>query len=48
MTESPGRGSHLKVQFGGNKTIVPVHGSDLKKGTLSGILKSLGIEEKDL
>lgn len=48
MTEESGKGSHLKVKLGDRRTIVPLHGSDLKKGTLAGILKDLGIEEKDL
>jgi len=28
-------------------TIVPMHGKDLKKGTLHGILKQAGIDLKD-
>jgi mRNA interferase HicA len=31
----------------GKRTVVPMHGKDLKKGTLHGILKQAGIELKE-
>jgi predicted RNA binding protein YcfA (HicA-like mRNA interferase family) len=31
----------------GNRTVVPMHSKDLKKGTLHGILKQAGIDLKD-
>jgi len=31
----------------GKRTVVPMHGKDLKKGTLHGILKQAGIDLKD-
>jgi mRNA interferase HicA len=48
IIEESGKGSHLKVKLGDKRTIVPLHGSDLKKGTLNGILKDLEIKEEDL
>jgi hypothetical protein len=42
-----GKGSHVRVTFGGRRTIVPRHG-DLKAGTLHGILAQLGLRERDL
>jgi predicted RNA binding protein YcfA (HicA-like mRNA interferase family) len=32
----------------GKRTVLPMHGKDLKKGTLHGILKQAGIDPKDL
>ncbi len=44
-----GKGSHIAVALGGKKTIVPYsHGRDLKKGTLNGIAKDLGIDPRRL
>lgn len=43
-----GRGSHRKVRFGDAKTIVPMHGTELKTGTLNGILQDLGLKKDDL
>ena len=43
------KGSHYVYvnRATGKRTVVPVHGKDLKKGTLHGILKQAGIELKD-
>jgi predicted RNA binding protein YcfA (HicA-like mRNA interferase family) len=39
---------HIYVnKSNGKRTIVPMHGKDLKKGTLHGILKQAGIDLKD-
>ena len=43
-----GKGSHLHVKVGDVETIVPRHGGDLRIGTLKGILKALGIAQRDL
>jgi predicted RNA binding protein YcfA (HicA-like mRNA interferase family) len=43
-----GKGSHRKVSFGQSRTIIPMHGSELKTGTLNGILRDLGIKKEDL
>jgi mRNA interferase HicA len=41
-------GSHTKVWLRGRRTVVSRHPDDLKTGTLRGILKQLGITERDL
>jgi len=38
------KGSHLKVYLAGKQAIVPMHNSDLKKGTVEGIKKQLGFK----
>jgi predicted RNA binding protein YcfA (HicA-like mRNA interferase family) len=39
------KGSHLKVYFGGNQTILPMHPKkELKAGTVAGIKKRLGLK----
>jgi predicted RNA binding protein YcfA (HicA-like mRNA interferase family) len=40
------KGSHQIFinRTNGKRTVVPMHGKDLKKGTLHGILKQTGIE----
>jgi predicted RNA binding protein YcfA (HicA-like mRNA interferase family) len=40
------KGSHqiFVNRTNGKRTVVPMHGKDLKKGTLHGILKQAGIE----
>ena len=48
LTIELGKGSHRKVTFGEARTIVPMHGADLKTGTLNGILKDLGITKEEL
>ena len=38
------KGSHLKVYLNGKQTIIPMHNTDLKTGTVSGIKKQLGLK----
>jgi mRNA interferase HicA len=40
--------SHTKVILQGRRTIISRHASDLKTGTFKGILKQLGVSERDL
>lgn len=42
-TFKPGKGSHLKVYLNGKQSVLPMHASDLKKGTLEAIKKQLGL-----
>ena len=39
------KGSHLKVYLNGKQSIVAMHHTDLKKGTVEGIKKQLGLKE---
>ncbi|MFH0871559.1 MAG: type II toxin-antitoxin system HicA family toxin [bacterium] len=41
------RGSHMSLQKGSYKTVVPLH-EELAKGTLLGILKQCGLSRADL
>ena len=41
------KGSHVSLQKGGNKTVVPLH-DELAKGTLLGILKQCGLSKEEL
>lgn len=46
---SHGRGSHLVFAHpDGRRAVVAMHGKDLPKGTLSGILKDLQISKTEL
>jgi len=38
------KGSHLKVYLNGRQSILPMHSTDLKKGTVEGIKKQLGLK----
>jgi mRNA interferase HicA len=38
------KGSHLKVYLNGKQSIIPMHNTDLKKGTLDGIKKQLDLK----
>ncbi|MDR2925882.1 MAG: type II toxin-antitoxin system HicA family toxin [Azoarcus sp.] len=38
------KGSHLKVYLNGRQTIVPMHNAELRKGTVEGIKKQLGLK----
>ena len=38
------KGSHLKVYLNGRQSIIPMHNTDLKKGTVEGIKKQLGLK----
>jgi mRNA interferase HicA len=40
------KGSHLKVYLNGKQSILPMHNTDLKKGTLEGIKKQLGLKNE--
>ena len=41
------KGSHVSLQKGANKTVVPLH-DELAKGTLLGILKQCGLSKEEL
>ena len=41
------KGSHVSLQKGTYKTVVPLH-DDLAKGTLLGIMKQCGLSKDDL
>lgn len=41
------KGSHISLQKGIQKTVVPIH-DELAKGTLLGILKQCGLTKEDL
>ncbi|MDR1424222.1 MAG: type II toxin-antitoxin system HicA family toxin [Azoarcus sp.] len=38
------KGSHLKVYLNGKQTVLPMHNTELKKGTVEGIKKQLGLK----
>jgi len=38
------KGSHLKVYLNGKQAILPMHSTELKKGTVEGIKKQLGLK----
>ena len=40
----PGKGSHLKVTLKGNHSVLPMHSTELKKGTVEAIKKQLGLK----
>lgn len=39
-----GRGSHLHVFLNGKRSVLPMHNTDLKIGTVEGIKKQLGLK----
>ena len=43
----PGKGGHLRVYYQGKASVLPMHGSakELKKGTIEGIKKQLGLKQ---
>ena len=43
-TFTTGKGSHVKVCLNGKQSVLPMHSTDLKKGTLEGIKKQLGLK----
>jgi mRNA interferase HicA len=43
-TFTPGKGSHLRVALNGKISILPMHSKDLKKGTVEGVKKQLGLK----
>jgi mRNA interferase HicA len=45
---APGKGSHLKVTLNGQRSVIPMHTGDLKRGTLQAILRQLGLRSEDM
>jgi mRNA interferase HicA len=43
-TFSTAKGSHLRVELNGRISILPMHSKDLKKGTVEGVKKQLGLK----
>jgi predicted RNA binding protein YcfA (HicA-like mRNA interferase family) len=43
-----GKGGHIMVQIGGRRAFVPTGSGDMKRGTVLGILKELGLQIEDL
>jgi mRNA interferase HicA len=43
-TFEPGKGGHLKVSLNGRYSVLPMHSTELKKGTVEGIKKQLGLK----
>jgi mRNA interferase HicA len=43
-TFQAGKGSHLKVYLNGKQSVLPMHNTDLKTGTVEGIKKQLGLK----
>jgi mRNA interferase HicA len=41
---TPAKGSHFKVELNGKLSYLPMHSKELKKGTLAGIKKQLGLK----
>jgi len=45
-TFQQGKGSHIKVFLNGRQSVMPMHSTDLKTGTVEGIKKRLGLKGK--
>ena len=45
-TFQQGKGSHIKVFLKGRQSVMPMHSTDLKTGTVEGIKKQLGLKGK--
>jgi mRNA interferase HicA len=43
-TFTPGKGSHFRVSLNGKNSVLPMHSKDMKKGTVEGIKKDLGLK----
>jgi mRNA interferase HicA len=43
-TFEAGHGGHLKVKLNGKQSVLPMHSGELKKGTVEGIKKQLGLK----
>lgn len=43
-TFAPGKGSHLHVFLNGRRSVLPMHATELKTGTVEGIKKQLGLK----
>ncbi|MFZ4539542.1 type II toxin-antitoxin system HicA family toxin [Propionivibrio sp.] len=46
VTYGQAKGSHIKIYLGDKQTILPMHNTDLKTGTVEGIKKQLGLKGK--
>ncbi len=44
-TFESGKGGHLKVTLNGKRSVLPMSSGDMKKGTMEGIKKQLGLKE---
>ena len=40
------KGSHLKIYLSGRQSVMPMHNTELKTGTVEGIKKQLGLKGK--
>ena len=40
------KGSHLKIYLNGRQSVMPMHNTELKTGTVEGIKKQLGLKGK--
>ena len=45
-TFAQGKGSHVKVFLNGRQSVLPMHATELKTGTVEAIKKQLGLKEK--
>ena len=45
-TFAQGKGSHVKVFLNGRQSVLPMHATELKTGTVEAIEKQLGLKEK--
>lgn len=43
-TFQPAKGSHIKVFLNGRQSVMPIHASELKTGTVEAIKKQLGLK----
>lgn len=43
-TFKPGKGGHLKVFLRGCRCVLPMHSGELKRGTVEGMKKQLGLK----
>ncbi len=43
-TFGPAKGSHIKVYLNGKQFVLPIHGKEMKTGTVEGIKKQLGLK----
>ena len=46
VTFGPAKGSHIKLYLGDKQSVMPIHNTDLKTGTVQGIKKQLGLKGK--
>jgi mRNA interferase HicA len=43
-TFKPGKGSHWRVFLNGRQSVLPMHGGEMKTGTVEAIKKQLGLK----